>query len=399
MLTTRRTAGFTLIEVMIGLVVLGLVMGSALTVFRSQSRNFKIGGERLEMSQNLRFAVGTIDRVIRTTGAGATAVQPMFVYGDSNTVAVNADYTDSINSGNAVYVNPDAPSGSFTALPVANAYTLPGTAFVYPSTTYNDVNGTPGPAETIVFYFQLDPTTADPLDYALWQKVNSLPAEVVARNIYHYPSRAFFEYYVHPRTLPVPPATRDSLVLSTLVAGMVPIRHSITLHGSAGDTAGSTSAVADSVKALRVNVRVTNGLLAADQRFRDVSTTIPMPNNGLIPLRTCGSVPLFSSAIGVAPTTVAVVNSVPVGDTITWSPAFDETGGERDVQQYNIYMKPVLAPAWGPPVLTQRATGGPYQVFLSSGITAGALYNFAVAASDCTPNESPLLTTAPFTAN
>jgi prepilin-type N-terminal cleavage/methylation domain-containing protein len=397
--STRRTAGFTLIETMIGLVVLGLVMGSALTVFRSQSRNFKLGGERLELSQNLRFAVGTIDRVVRTTGAGATAQQPMFVYGDSNTLAVNADYTDSINSGNAVYVNPDAPSGSFTVLTLANQYTLPGTAFVYPSTTYNDANGTPGPAETIVFYFQLDATTADPLDYALWQRVNNLPAEVVARNIYALPGRPFFEYYVHPRTLIVPPATRDSLVLSTLVAGMVPIRHTIALHGSAGDTAGTGSAVADSVKAVRVNARVTNGLLGADQRFRDVSTTVPMPNNGLIQLKTCGAVPLFTSAVGVGPTTLAVVNGTPVGDTISWNAAFDETGGERDVQQYNIYMKLVTAPQWGPPVMTQRATGGPYQVFVSSGITAGLGYNFAVAASDCTPNESPLLTTAPNIAN
>ncbi len=384
--TRAGSAGFTLIELMIAVVMVSIIMGATVAVMRSQSASFRTGGQRLELSQNLRYAVSTMDRVLRTAGAGAEAQQPLFVYGDSITVAVNVNYTSDIQDGSAVYINPDAPAGSFTVLPLASAYVLPNTAFTYPSTTYNDRNGTPGLAETIVFYFRPDSSTADVNDWVLMQKVNAMPAEQVARYLYQIPGQKFLEYFVHTQTFG-PPSPKDSLQLSTLVPGMTPIRHVLAVHGSVGDTAGTPSAVADSVKMVRFNIRATNGLTGAAQRFLDVSSLVHLPNNGLIPLKTCGSTPLLAGPLLATPNAVGNPPSV----TLTWNASVDEAGGEQDVTQYNVYQRLNGALTWGSPIGTVPA-GQPNYTNTIAGLVALTSYDFAVGAQDCTPSESNLLT-------
>ncbi len=383
-----KRAGFTLVEVMIAMVVLGFVMGAAISVFRSQSTNFRVGGQRLELEQNLRYAVGTLDRVVRTAGAGTTASQPMFVYGDTLTLAVNADYTDSVTPTNAVYYNPDAPPGSFTALPVGSAYVLPNTAFTYPSMTYLDNNGTPGAAETIVIYFRPDSSTTDPNDYVMMMRVNALPAELIARNIYKVPNTPFFRYYVHRTTLAVPPATRDSNIVCPSATCPGPISHAVALHNSAADTNGTGSALADSVKAVQINIRVTNGLTGADQRFRDVTSLSRLPNNGLIQLRTCGAVPLLAGPLTVLPSPAGGLWPQS-GDSLKWPASADEAGGERDIQNYNIYRR--IPPAVNWDILSSMPANQANYAYFDGNVSVGTVYDYAVGASDCTPNESPLI--------
>ena len=202
---------------MIALVVLSAIMGATLSVLRNQSSSFRTAGDRLELFQNMRYATTTIDRLLRTTGAGVASQQPMFIYGGNDVVAFNADHTSVLQTGCSVNVNPDAPAGSHEVMTMAQAYILPNTAFTYPTANYPTATGTSCDAETIVLYFRPDCTTADDVtDFMLLQRVNAGPPEMVARNLFAYPGRPFFEYFVHPRTLPVPPATRDSLVQANL---------------------------------------------------------------------------------------------------------------------------------------------------------------------------------------
>src|SRR5918992_1232208 len=138
-MTSRRpvgSAGFTMIELMIAMVMISIVMGATISAFRSQTKSFRMGGERLEMFQNIRYAVSTVDRVLRTAGAGVANQQPMFIYGDDDIVAFNSNYTHNLQDNCAVNVNEDAPAGSFEILPQASAYTLPNTAFNYPAMNY-----------------------------------------------------------------------------------------------------------------------------------------------------------------------------------------------------------------------------------------------------------------------
>jgi prepilin-type N-terminal cleavage/methylation domain-containing protein len=392
--TPRRSTnirGFTLVEMMIALVVLSLVMGATISLLRGQIRTFRLGGERLEQAQNMRYAVSTVDRMLRTTGAGVANQQPMFIYGGDNVVAFNSNYTNNLQDFCAVNVNPDAPAGSFEILPVASAYVLPNTAFLYPSMTYAAGACL---AETIVFYFRPDSTTPDPADFVLMQKVNAMPADLVAKNLFAYPGRPFFQYFVHPRTLLVPPAARDSLVIAGVAGSgiVLPIQHSVGVHGSPADSAGdpSNSYLADSVKAVRINVRVSNGLTGNEQRLRDISTVVSLPNNGLVQFRDCGTAPLLSGALAVTPNLPGQPPSV----MLRWPASYDEAAGETDVSQYNIYRKELADPSFGSTLMTVPAGLPPPYTWIDEGVEAGTDYVYAIAAQDCSPAESVRLTSA-----
>lgn len=386
---SNQPAGFTLVELMVSLVMLSLVMGATISLLRQQTRTFRISGERLELSQNMRYAVSTIDRALRTTGAGVANQQPMFVYGGNDVVAFNSNLTHVNQDGCAVNINPDAPVGSFEILPLAAAYTLPNTAFNYPAMTYTSTTCL---AETIVFYFRPDSsTTADPNDFVLMEKVNAMPAELVAKNLYAYPARPFFQYFVHPRSLIVPPAARDSLVIAGAAGSgiVLPIGHSVAIHGSPADTAGdpSNSYLADSVKAVRINVRVGNGLTGAEQRLRDVSTVVGLPNNGLVQLKDCGTAPLLNGALTVTPNVAGDPPSV----TLRWPASFDEAAGETDINQYNVYRRELAEPSFGSTLLTIPAGQPPPYQLMDNGVIPGMDYVYAVGAQDCTPSESARL--------
>ncbi|MBA3760898.1 MAG: prepilin-type N-terminal cleavage/methylation domain-containing protein [Gemmatimonadales bacterium] len=384
---SRKTSGFTLIELMLTLVILSIVMGATIAVFRSQIQSFRLGGERMDLFQNMRYALTTVDRVLRTAGSGVANQQPMFIYGGNSVVAFNSNYTAALQDFCAVNVNPDASPGSFVILPVASAYQLPNTGFTYPAMTYVPTSACL--AETVSFYFRPDSSTTDiGDDFVLMQRVNALPAERVARNIMAYPGRPFFEYFVHRRTMLVPPATRDSLVIAgTAGSGIVlPIIHSVAIHGSPTDSAGdpSNSYLADSVKAVRINLRVSNGLTGAAQRVRDISTTVSLPNNGLVQLKTCGTPPVLLGPLAAAPN----VAGDPPAVTLQWPASFDEASGETDVNQYNIYRRLLADPAFGSAVLTVPAGQPPPYVLVDNAVETGIDYVYAVGAQDCTPSES-----------
>jgi prepilin-type N-terminal cleavage/methylation domain-containing protein len=385
-------AGFTLIEMLITLVVLSVVMGATLTVFQNQTSSFRSSGERLELFQNMRYAITTIDRYLRTAGAGVTSQQPMFIYGGNDVIVFNTNYTNNLQDNCAVNINPDAPVGSFEMLRAAQSYTLPNTAFVYPAVDYP---ASPCDAETVVFYFRPDSTTADATDFMLIQRVNAQLPDLVARNLHAYPGRPFFEYLLHPRTLPVPPAARDSLVQANIAGSGValPIVHRAAVHGSPTDSLGdpSNSYLADSVKAVRINLRVGNGQTGVNRRTRDVSSMTSLPNNGLVQVKTCGTSPLLGGVL-----TLTQPAGPGTAIHLEWVGSVDEAAGEGDVTQYNIYRRLAFEPFGSVLVTIPAGQPSPYAWEDNSSFTAGQAYVWGVAAQDCTPAESGLLTSAAF---
>jgi prepilin-type N-terminal cleavage/methylation domain-containing protein len=376
----RPRAGFSLVEMMIALVVLGVIMGSALTVMRSQSRNFRLGGSKMELTQNIRYTLSTLDRVLRTAGSGVANNQPMLVYADSNTVVINANFASDIQDGNAVYINPNLPLGAALAMTTATPVNIPYTAINYPFANYFWGAATPSRAETIMFFFRPDSTTADPTDYILFQRVNSTPAEMVARNIRHYPGRPFFFDYFTEVTDALGNKTLQQVTYARVAPQRLPVYHSVS-HGVPADI--NNAALADSIRTIRVNVVITNGITTADSTSRTVSTTIGLPNNGLVQSQTCGNTPVLTSAL-------TATSPNPGEIRLQWNPSGDETAGELDVNQYNIYYKLAGAPTWQ--TYQSVSAGQPaYDITSSALITSGLSYDWAVAAQDCTPAESPLI--------
>jgi hypothetical protein len=164
--------------------------------------------------------------------------------------------------------------------------------------------------------------------------------------------------------------------------------HTLAIHGSPGDTAGSTTALADSVKAVRLNVRITNGLTGVDKRTGDMSTTIKLPNNGLVLLQSCGDAPLILGG-GLLATPNLV--GTPPAVTLTWPASVDETGGQGDVTQYNVYRRLQTDPVFGSALTTVPASGVPGYTFTDGGVVPGTNYVYGITAQDCNPTESVML--------
>ncbi len=372
---TRR-AGFTMIEMLISMVVLSLVMGAAVSVLRSQSKNFRKGGASMDLNQNARFTMSATERVLRTLGSGVPTSQPMLVYADANTIVFNANFASDVQDGEAVYINPDLPATSVSSISTATLVTIPGTVITYPPMNYLLTGTTPSRAETIMLYFRSDSSTADPNDYVLMQRVNNTTAEMISKNVRAYSGRPFFQYWFDSTTV------GGSTFSRQVATARLPVRHTAAMHGSTADT--GASALADSVKMVRINFVVTNGILSADSASRQFSTAIQISNNGLVNLKTCGSAPLnANSFLGTSPATGAV--------QLTWLPSADESSGEADVQGYNLYYRLASALSWD--TYATQAAGLPADTVYRTGLMADSTYVFGIAAQDCSPQESSSLST------
>ena len=379
--STVRRAGFTLIEMLIGMTMTAAVMGAAFSLFRSQARVFDTNQQRYDMMQNSRGALEEAERVIRTMGAGVPNTQPVLVYGDNNVLAFNTDFIeqDTVDTRWAAYFNAEAVTSETISWDVGSAGNLPGTSYSYPPANFLLGSGDPSPAETYTFFFQADGSTSRSDDYVLYQQVNNGTPQIVARNILAHPSGLPFFQYLQRRSTNV----GDTLIVEP--SGNLPLKRTI-VTGSTTDTAAATRP--DSIRGVRINMRFTNGQTGAAERFRDVQTTIQVPNNG-IPLPTvCGRNPL-------APGSLTVVDTAYGSGKIwlTWTRSTDQDAGEQDVLQYILYRKLQGATSWADPLLIVKRTANQTSYTqMIAGNAPGTAYTFGVSAQDCTPNESTILT-------
>lgn len=382
--TTYRLAargGFTLVEMLIGMTMTAAVMGAGFSLFRSQSRFFDTNQQRYDMMQNSRGALEAAQRVIRTMGAGVPNSQPVLVYGDNNVLAFNTDFIeqDTVDTRWAAYFNAEAPVAETISWDVSNASAIPGTGYSYPPTNFTLGSGDPSPAETFSFSFSADTSTSRTDDYILWERVNNGTPALVARNILAHPNGKPFFQYLAKRTL----NTGDTLI--TVASGNLPLMRTIVTTTTI-DTAAATRP--DSVRAVRINIRFTNGQAGTAERFRDVQTTVQVPNNG-IPIPTvCGRNPL-------APGGFVAVDTVWGSGKLwmTWNKSVDQDAGEQDVLQYILYRKIQGSTTWADPlVIVRRTASQASYTQVIAGNTPGVAYTFGISAQDCTPNESTITT-------
>ena len=384
--SSRGRAGFTLIELMVSLVVFSFVMASALSFLRSQGRAVSLGNDRMDALQNLEFAMTTMEQRLRAAGGDTPDAQPVLIYAGKNVVAFNADYTTNIaNDPFAVYYDPDAPAGAVSALTPSLQITLPNTAFVYPSMTYTTTAGTNSPAETITFFLRSDSTTSRTDDYILLEQVNNLAPELVSRNIIGTATTAWFQYF--KQTVPASGNAR----LDSIPAASLPLSHSVPQHLALADT--GAAAIIDSIHGIQISFTVTNGSTGAAERQHSLSRFISLPNMGLAHRQTCGDVPILGTALTA--TEITQPDSTPAVK-LTWSPATDETGGEKDVVSYVLWRKLSTDPGFGNPYLSIPA-GSPSYLYVDAAVTSGATYVYQLAAEDCTPSLSATTTSGSVT--
>jgi prepilin-type N-terminal cleavage/methylation domain-containing protein len=367
-----RKRGFTMIELMISLVLLGIVMTGALRIFRSISGAVTTTVDRMDAMQNLRFGLTTIDRELRNAGAGTTEIQPTLVYITPSLVVFNADLVSVVaNSPTAVFYNPDADSSLSVAVTTAQRFFIPTTAVQYPDSTYRTA-GALSPAETDILWFELDTSTARTDDYHLMRQVNSGRPEEVARNLLPFPGRPFFEWL----------RTDSAGNLQTVAQAALPWRHTNPVHGSLSDT-GAVAKI-DSIRAVRVSAYATNGLTGSREVIRELVTTVRIPNAGLTKQRSCGDLPIFNGTVVAASTGVPGAPNV----HLTWTPAVDETAGERDVERYLIYRR--TAAGTFSDALAILPAGQASYSYDDGTVLSDSTYYYGVTALDCTPLESSM---------
>ncbi|HEX7118549.1 MAG TPA: type II secretion system protein [Longimicrobiales bacterium] len=367
--------GMTLVELLIVMLLFSIVLTAALGALRGESGAFSAGTRKMDLLQNYRYAANVLEKDLRTAGAGVPATQPFLVYAAEDAIAFNADYaTNDLDDVFAVYADTSAPDALVSALSRDRRIVIPRSTFGYPDTSYMDA-GRNSPAETIVFFFAPDTTTAASDDHALYRQVNDAEPEVVARNLRRSGDAPFFEYLrlrtgggAEPRIEPVS-------------EGALPLEHTVPIHLSVGDT--GRLAVIDSIRAVRVRFDATNGRTGDDARSVTVSRLVRLPNAGLATLQTCGAPPLLGTTLDARVTTGA--SGAPAVE-LTWVAATDETGGEGDVVRYVLWRRPAGAVEWGDPIVSIPAGNSPY-LYVDTRVEPG-VYEYAVAAQDCTPTLS-----------
>jgi prepilin-type N-terminal cleavage/methylation domain-containing protein len=370
--------GMTLVEMIVAMLILSFAMSGALMLLKSESKNFSLGSERVAMYQNGRFALNEMEKDLRASGAGAPDKQPQLIYLSDSVVAFNANYwTNTPGDVEAVYYNPDAPDSAVVSMRRTAQITIPQTAIVYPDSNYT-VGGVASAAETIIFYFRRDSSTARTDDFVLYRKVNNLAPEVVSTNILATTGTPFFTYFREQAT------AAGVKSLQTVASGWLPLRHTRPIHLALNDT--GTYARIDSIRAIRVSFTVNNGKTGTDQRIRTLSRLIRLPNVGLVNTKSCGDAPIFAS-VPVA-TNTFLADSVTRAIKLSFTPSVDETSGEKDVERYVVWRKLLLDPDWGDPVVTLPGGANP-NLYTDANIVSGTTYLYAVAAQDCTPTLSP----------
>ncbi len=357
--------GMTLVEMLVALIIFTIVLVGALGALRSQSRGFDRGSDEMSILQNMRFAADLLDQEIRTAGTNLAADQAPVVYAGANAFAFNADLTSNVaNDLFAVYVDLDAPAGQVTGFPLGSAQPIPQSA---PAFTYPLVNYAGNMAETIIFFFELDTSTADATDFRLMRQINDQPAEVLVRNVLPYPGRTFFQYFYE-----------NAGRIDTIPSGWSPMSHFVAQY--TGDETTMPLGRINLLRATEVNFTVTNGRTGAAQRSQQMSFIVSLPNTGIEQVQTCGATPILAVPL-------IVTSGGPLGAEtmdLAWTAAADEVGGERDVLRYVIWRRPWGAAVWGDPYRSIPAGNANY-LFSDQLVAVGETWEYMLAAQDCTP--------------
>ncbi len=369
----RARKGFTLIELVIGMMLVLMITGAAVQFMRKQTGLVTRESSRMDAMQNAQFAAGQVERELREAGAGVTDFQPMIVQLDSQAITFNANMI-SVDTGDvrAVYQFSDADTNAVRVMFLSERRPLPNSSPVknYPDSTYWAAVGVPSGAETISYYLRPDSTTSISGRFLLFRRVNGLAPTLIARGITKDPrdTMPIFTYY-----------KADTLNrLRPILKSQMPLYHGI-IHGAVDDT--GQFALTDSVKAVRIHfLTATRDPRTGKDALRTVETLVRLMNSGLMQRASCGMLPYP----GGTPTVAAIAVPIP-SVTVSWSKSTDDGAGEKDIERYAIFRRLSSTTTFGDPITSIMASQAATYSFTDTNVLSGQTYVYGIAAQDCTP--------------
>ncbi|MBL0938686.1 MAG: prepilin-type N-terminal cleavage/methylation domain-containing protein [Gemmatimonadaceae bacterium] len=388
-LTVRRRSGVTLVELLIGMAIFGVVMSAGMGFMMSQSRGLRVLSDRSNTVQNGRFSRDLMRQELRAAGTNVTDVQPILVLANDSAMSFNADLTtrnrDSVALTGAVYVDTYASEATVSAITIDRQFVVPGSrpSLSYPLQSYSQVNTMFINSDAELVTYRFTPDTAGPTGtYALFRHVNDAPAELVATGLRRVTNRPFFRYWYDPSRYGA-----NEPDLDTVPRNWLPLTKSAARRGLDADTGIAVSARIDQLRAVEVTyeARAVGG-----SKAEVVNYIVPMPNvENARQSRACGRPPL-------QPTTPTVTwRSDSQFVQITIPAATDDGAGEKDAIRYVIWRQQSGVTTWGEPISTVAATQRSSYIVRDAGWPVrGTTYRYGVAVQDCTPNVSSMTASA-----
>jgi prepilin-type N-terminal cleavage/methylation domain-containing protein len=364
-------SGFTLLEMIISITLISIVLGLTVPFFRTELQAFGNVAGRDDAQQNARYGVSMIDRELRVAGIGVVDPQPLIVQAAPYAITFNVDLiTRDKNDRGAAYYDPDIDANAAASLPKSSKITLPLTATTYPDSNYTQNTGVLSDAETISYWVAADPDPSAAGTYALFRRVNAMPATVVAKALVLPPNTPVFRYF-----------KADTLgQLIEIPQNTLPIYHLAPIHNSKADS--GKSALTDSIRVVRVRITGQFTDRKGVKNARPVETGVRIMNAGLLHFHTCGDPPIMSSVV-----TAVATNNPSTKVTVTWNSSVDQSAGEKDVEQYSIYRRGSATPLFSEPIASIPG-GTPTYTFTDTQVQSGDQLIYGIAAVDCGGNSS-----------
>lgn len=359
--------GFTLLEMMIAITLLMLIMGMTVPFFQVQGRAVSDQAGRSDAQQNALFGLTAVEKDLRMAGGvNLPDAQPLIVQAASDAITFNGDLVSLSGADlGSVYIDPDADPVTVASLLNTNQITLPNSVRTYPDSNYREPRGVPSRAETVSFWTEADPQT--PGQFRLMRRANSATPEVVVRGLIMPANEPVFRYY----------KVTQAGVQIEIPQNTLPLFH-VAMHDAADDIASSR--MADSIRIIRVRLTSAYRDPRSAEARRAGQRDIRVMNAGLMRRSTCGETPLLMVPL------VATVDTATTQVTLTWTPAYDETAGERDVERYALFRRDVSLP-FGEPFSSVAAGSLVYS--LTDPAPSGS-WIYGLAAQDCSAQLSDI---------
>ena len=366
--------GFTLLEMVIGMVLMGITLALTVPFFRTQVQAFGNISGRDDARQNARYGVSMVDRELRVAGIGVVDAQPMILQAAPNAITFNVDLVSRLSTdAAAAYYDPDEDPSAVVALRNTSKVMLPLSNFQYPDSNYTQAAGEPSAAETVSFWVAPDPDPSANGTYVLYRRVNSLNPTVVAKAIALPQGEPVFRYF-----------KADTLgQLIEIPQNALPLIHTAAIHNSKADSA--KSALTDSIRVVRVRLTGVFTDRKGVKNAKAIETGVRIMNSGLLHFKTCGDPPIFTSQV------TATAQSVPsLRVIVSWASSVDQAAGEKDVEQYSIYRMKDTDLGFTEPLASVPSGSSSYS-FTDTQVASGDRWVYGVAARDCGDQSSALL--------